>query len=194
MNILHSDLPDGDEVQPPWYAVTLFPQQLYMMLRNSLKRRQELTSLLGSLLNLNKKVDYSKGVPELAGPWQLKQTTEIHWTLCFAWRAPHLDDMQWLTAKFGAVNIGICMVVPLVSALRNWNLYSFSRIQNRTAERSKHMQVPTSAVRHSDTEIIRHALLTWHKIKCSLTLLDYRSNSPFSHQIIPTLFLPSLPS
>lgn len=52
MNILHSDLPDGDEVQPPWCAVTLFPQQLYMMLRNSLKRRQELTSLLGSLLNL----------------------------------------------------------------------------------------------------------------------------------------------
>lgn len=58
-SVLHSDLPNGDEVQP---SVSI------RMLRNSLERRQELSSLSGSLLNLNEEVDYSKGVPELSGP------------------------------------------------------------------------------------------------------------------------------
>lgn len=107
---------------------------------------------------------------------------------CSASKAPHVDHLQQLTAKFGAVNIELYMVLPLGSALRDWSLYSLSPIQNRIAERHKHMQVPTSAVRNFDAEIIRHASLTWHKIKCSLTLLD--CGSPFSHQIIPMLFLP----
>lgn len=138
-------------------------------------------------------VEFKQGIRQLQGSVRICRSfaneTNKRNSLnsCSAPEAPHLDHLQQLTARFGAVSIELCMVVPFSPALRNWSLYSFSPIQNRAAERSKHMQVPISAVRHFETEIIKHASLTWHKMKFSLTLLDYGSNSPFSHQIVPVV-------
>lgn len=70
-------------------------------------------------------VEFKQGIRLLQGSVRTCRSfaTEMNkrnsWSSCSAPKAPHLDHLQQLTARFGAVSTGLCVVVPFSPALRN---------------------------------------------------------------------------